>query len=149
MLFYWKEVFYKGGCNYPPPWGICVKNNVGVRRVNIFTILVTVQPFLLYWGPRSLVEKWYPEGSIKSSSSYFPGILWRANIKSSIAPVSSTCFWQETLFTTHLEEGLMKLAQRNFYCSSQFYMFLTRKSFYNTFRKRTHKVSTNKLGQLG
>lgn len=78
--------------------------------VNIFTILVTVQPFLLYWGPRSLVEKWYPEGSIKSSSSYFPGILWRANIKSSISPVSSTCFWQGTLFTTHSAEGLIKLA---------------------------------------
>ena len=34
MLFYRKEWFYKGGCNYTPPWGISEKNNVGIRRVN-------------------------------------------------------------------------------------------------------------------
>ena len=35
MNFYWKDRFYKGGCNYTPPRGTSVKNNVGIRRVNL------------------------------------------------------------------------------------------------------------------
>ena len=34
--FNMKKLFYKGGEISPPPWGISVKNFVGIRRVKVF-----------------------------------------------------------------------------------------------------------------